>query len=196
MRRNRTRTLGVVVATLASATAGAVAAAPAPRPTVTAAATSENASPSSATDAVSALSVPSPSRAEPRHVVYLEAFGKGGLWGLGYAFTLDRRLAVGAVASSHPLDGQRVTSLAPYVALYPLATRRHRWFIDAGPQLVRLSTPSPVPEWSGTVEHGIGGQLSTGYEYRRGVLLRAFAMVGAGKGGVAPWFGVDVGWTL
>jgi len=134
--------------------------------------------------------------AAPRHAVYLEAFGKGGLWGLGYAYALRPQLAVGGVASLTWLDGQRIASLSPSLTWYPLATTHHRWFVDGGPQLVRLSTPSPVPEWSGTAANGLGVQLATGYEYRHGVLVRVFAMAVAGQGGLAPWFGADVGWTL
>lgn len=132
-----------------------------------------------------------------RHAIYVEAFGRaGGVAGLGYGYQLARRVGVGAVGSIELLDGQRLYALSPFVTLYPVGGARHRWFVEVGPHLARLVTPSPVPEWSGTSSNGIGGQLTTGYEYRRRVLTRVFAMVEVGRGGVAPWFGVDLGWTL
>ncbi len=138
----------------------------------------------------------SPTR-RARHAIYVEALGRaGGVAGLGYGYQISRRLGVGAVGSINLLDGQRLYSLSPFVTLYPVGGARHRWFVEAGPHLARLVTPSPVPEWSGTSSNGVGGQLTTGYEYRRHVLTRVFAMVEVGRGGVAPWFGVDLGWSL
>lgn len=131
-----------------------------------------------------------------RHAVFVEAFGRGGIWGLGYGLQLGRRFGVGAVVSASPHDGQRLLSFAPYVTAYPVGGARHRWFVDAGPQVVHLSTPSPVPEWDGTSSTGLGGHLATGYELRARVLVRAFVMVVVGDDGAAPWFGADIGWTL
>lgn len=140
---------------------------------------------------------PSTSTRPARHAIYVEGLGRaGGVAGLGYGYQISRRLGVGAVGSINLLDGQRLYSLSPFVTLYPVGGARHRWFVEAGPHLARLVTPSPVPEWSGTSSNGIGGQLTTGYEYRRHVLTRVFAMVEVGRGGVAPWFGVDLGWAL
>lgn len=133
-----------------------------------------------------------PERTVP-HAIYVEALGKGGLWGLGYGHELSPRWALGAVASAWTLDGQRVYSASPFVTLYPLGTARHRVFVDAGPQVVRVSTPSPVPEWMGTSSTGVGGQLSLGYERRGPLLVRVFAMSAIGHNGVAPWVGVDMG---
>ena len=138
----------------------------------------------------------SPTR-RARHAIYVEALGRaGGVAGLGYGYQISRRVGVGAVGSINLLDGQRLYSLSPFVTLYPVGGARPRWFVEAGPHLARLVTPSPVPEWSGTSSNGVGGQLTTGYEYRRHVLTRVFAMVEVGRGGVAPWFGVDLGWSL
>lgn len=144
------------------------------------------------------IASPAAAVAEPagRHAIFVEGLGRGGVWGLGYGLQLNRRYGVGAVASYTPLDGQRLMSFSPYLTAYPLGGRQHRWFVDAGPQLVHLATPSPVPEWAGTSDTGLGGQLATGYEFRARVLLRAFAMVAVGSEGIAPWFGADVGWTL
>ncbi len=84
-----------------------------------------------------------------RHAAYVELLGKGGLWGVGYDYSPWPRLAFGGAASFTSVDGERTLSLSPYVALYPLGDRRHRWFVQAGPQIVHLARPSPVPEWPG-----------------------------------------------
>lgn len=131
-----------------------------------------------------------------RNALYVELLGKGGTWGLGYSHQFHRRFAVGAVGSYSVLDGQRMLTLSPSVTAYPLGVHRHRLFVDLGPQLVHLSTPSPVPEWMGTSETGLGAQLSTGYEYRGPVFARLFVMGVAGKSGVAPWLGMDLGWAF
>ncbi len=128
-----------------------------------------------------------------RHSIYLEGLGKGGLWGLGYGYQLSKRWALGAVASAWTLDGQRIYTTTPFVTLYPLGTDRHRLFVDAGPQVIHVSTPSPVPEWMGTSSTGVGGQVSLGYERRGPLLVRVFGMAVAGDKGIAPWIGVDMG---
>ena len=130
-----------------------------------------------------------------RHSIFLEALGKGGVWGLGYDYRLTPRIAIGAVGSYVPLDGQRMLTFAPYVSVAPIGVR-HRWFIDVGPQLVDVVTPSPVPEWSGARATGIGGELSSGYEYRGRVVVRAYAMAVVGGAGIAPWFGTSIGGAL
>ncbi|MBL9019190.1 MAG: hypothetical protein JNL83_33685, partial [Myxococcales bacterium] len=58
------------------------------------------------------------------------------------------------------------------------------------------STPSPVPEWMGTSSTGVGTQLSAGFEHRSRAVLRVFVMGTIGRGGAAPWLGVDLGWAL
>ena len=136
---------------------------------------------------------PVSSRPSTTPAIYLEGLGKGGLWGLGYGYQLSERWALGAVASAWTLDGQRVYTATPFVTLYPLGTERHRLFVDVGPQVIRVSTPSPVPEWMGTSSTGVGGQVSLGYERRGPLLVRVFAMAVAGDKGIAPWLGVDMG---
>ncbi len=131
-----------------------------------------------------------------RNAAYVELLGKGGAWGLGYQRHVRDWLGVGAVASYLPIDGQRLMVLAPYVALYPVGRGRHRWFVDAGPQVVRLATPSPVPEWDGTSSTGVAAHLSSGYEYRGRLLVRAYVMGVAGRQGASPWGGVSIGWNL
>jgi hypothetical protein len=135
-------------------------------------------------------------RALRRHALSIELFGRGGLWGVGYDYLVNPRLALGATASFFAVDGERVTTLSPYVGVYPLGGRHHRWFVQGGPRLVRLVRPSPVPEWPGMSTTGVGGALASGYEYRGRLLVRAFGMATAGKGGVRPWLGVSLGVTL
>jgi hypothetical protein len=132
--------------------------------------------------------------AEPRHTVFGELLGKGGLWGAGYEYAVTPRLSLGAVGSVYVLHGDRFMTLSPYVSLYPIGLHRHRWFIQAGPQLVRRSTPSPVPEWQGMATTAWDGELSSGYEYRNQIVVRAYAMAELGTR-LAPWVGTSIGWT-
>lgn len=142
--------------------------------------------------------VSAPARAEPRraHGVYLELFGKGGLWGLGYDYRLRRRITVGAVGSAARLDDQRVISFSPYFGLDLARSGAHAWFADLGPQLVHVWAPSPIPEWDGESATGIGAQLSSGYEYRARIILRVFVQGVVGKGGAMPWLGGGAGWAF
>lgn len=131
-----------------------------------------------------------------KHALYVELLGKGGLGGIGYDYAVTPRIAVGAAASYFVLDGEHVISFSPYLAAYPLGGTRHRWFVHAGPQIVHLERPSPVPEWDGMSSTGVGAEVSTGYELRTRVLFRAFGMGTVGKGGLHPWVGASVGLTL
>lgn len=136
-------------------------------------------------------------KAEARpNAIYVEGLGKGGVWGVGYERHLARWLGVGGVASFTMLDGQRMYSLTPYVLVYPARSGAHGLFVDGGANIVRIDTPSPVPEWDGMTESGIGGEVSAGYEYRGKLLFRIYAQMVAGKKGVSPWGGVSIGWTL
>lgn len=128
--------------------------------------------------------------------MYVELLGKGGLWGVGWDLQLGSRLGAGVAASYSVIDGEEILSLSPYLAAIAAGGARHRWFVHAGPQLVNVTVRSPVPEWSGHSSFGVGAELSTGYEYRHGVLVRVFAMAAAGRGRLAPWLGVSLGWTL
>ena len=130
-----------------------------------------------------------------RHAAYLELLGKGGLWGIGYDYQAWTRIALGGTGSISVMDGEQVTSLSPYATFYAVGRRRHRLFLQLGPQLVRVERSSPVPEWPGMSSTGLGGQLSMGYELRTRFLLRAFVMGAVGKGGAAPWLGVSLGFT-
>jgi len=158
-------------------------------------ATAAPADPTEPVDAVHAApdATSPPSR---RHAIFVEALGHGGLWGLGYDYQLTRRLSIGGVASFYVLNGERVTSVSPYVGAYPLGTGHNRLFVQLGPQLVRLSTPSPVPEWNGASSTGVGAELTCGWEYRDHVLVRLFGMATASRRGVQPWLGASFGWSL
>lgn len=136
------------------------------------------------------------SGAPGKNAIYVELLGKGGTWGLGYSHLFHRRFAVGAVGSYTVLSDQRMLSFSPSLTAYPVGVRSHRLFVDVGPQFVRLTTPSPVPEWMGKSENGIGAQLSAGFEYRGAIFARLFVMGVAGKSGVAPWLGMDLGWAF
>lgn len=130
-----------------------------------------------------------------RHTVYVELLGKGGLWGLGYDLLVHRKVAVGATTSFLAHRHERQLSLIPYLAVYPVGSR-HRWFVEAGPQLVHVTQMSPVPEWPGRHDTGVGAEIGSGYELRGRVVFRAFAMATIGKQGAAPWLGLSVGVAL
>ena len=139
---------------------------------------------------------PREAAAEKRNTVYVEMLGKGGLWGAGYERLIARRFGLGLAASFYVVDDQRVSSISPYVGAFLLRGARHGWFVHAGPQLVHVAIPSPVPEWDGTSTTGLGVEVSSGWEYRHGVVVRVFGMAAIGKGGVAPWMGMSLGWSL
>lgn len=137
-------------------------------------------------------------RAEPEvrpHAVYVEAFGKGGLWGVGYDWQPTPRFAIGTVASFYQLDGDRFTTVSPYVAIYPVLRDRHRGFVQLGPEMVQRVTPSIGPEWPGMVTTAWSGELSAGYEYRSRLLVRGYVMISAGEH-VVPWLGGSIGRTF
>lgn len=133
-------------------------------------------------------------RSTPHHALYVDVLGKGGLWGLGYDYQLTHRFAVGAVASYYVLGGDQYLTFSPYVAAYPVRSGAHAWFAQIGPQVVHRATPSPVPEWNGMSTTSLSAELSTGYEYRRGILARIYVM-GAVGDRFAPGLGVSLGWS-
>lgn len=134
-------------------------------------------------------------RADERHALYIEALGKGGLYGVGYDVLLTRRLGLGVVASYYILGGDRFLRAAPYVAAYPWRGARHGAFVQLGPQWVRRHTPSPGPEWSGSTAITVDAELSAGYEYRHRLVARAYVMGAMGER-FAPGIGASVGWAL
>jgi hypothetical protein len=135
------------------------------------------------------------SRDRARHAIYLELGGRGGLWGVGYDWQPHPRFAIGAAASYYSFDGDRIMTLAPYVAAYPLGVDRHRGFVQLGPGISRRTTPSPVPEWDGVSSTEFSAEIAAGYEYRNGVLVRAYVMASKSEH-IVPWLGASFGWTL
>lgn len=141
---------------------------------------------------VSATVAPKP--AARRNALYIDLLGKGGAWGLGYDWRAKPWLTLGAVGSYYQLHGDSYMSLSPYVGLYPVTRGRHSWFAQVGPQILRHSAASPGPEWKGMSTSGFGGEVSSGYEYRRSIVFRVYGMASVGDR-VAPWFGASIGWT-
>src|SRR5687767_13304813 len=94
---------------------------------------------------------------------YVELLGRGGAYGVGYEIALAERLAVGAAASFVAVDGERVTTVSPYLHGVIVERGAHAWFADAGPALTHVAIPSPVAEWNGVSSTSIGGIVTTGY---------------------------------
>jgi hypothetical protein len=134
--------------------------------------------------------------AERANALYLEAFGKGGVWGVGYDHRLDERFRVGIVGSAEGFSGENYVTIAPYVGLSILRHGRSSWFADFGGQVAYVWSESPVPEWDGDSSAGIGGIVSTGYEFRGRLLFRLYVHGVIGKGGLLPWAGTGVGWAF
>lgn len=134
--------------------------------------------------------------AERKNGVYLEAFGKGGLWGLGYDRRIVRRVSIGVVGSGYSSEGQRYATLAPYLGFYLARHGRSAWFADAGAQLTKVWADSPVPEWPGETWNGAAAMVSSGYEFRGPIIVRVFVHGVFGKGGALPWVGFGLGWAF
>lgn len=137
-----------------------------------------------------------PATADRRNGIYVEAFGKGGLWGLGYDRRLARRVSIGVVGSGFSSEGQRYVSLSPYLGFYLARHGRSAWFADAGAQLAHVWAESPVPEWPGESSSGAAAMLSSGYEFRGRIIFRVFVHGVIGKGGALPWVGLGIGWAF
>lgn len=127
-------------------------------------------------------------------VLYVEALGKAGPYGLGYEHSIESRISVGAAASFISLEGQHLYTFAPYIHGTLLGRHRHHMFTEIGGVLAHSRIPSPVMDWDGMSDTGSGGFLSLGYEYTRGhFLARASGSVVAGEGGLAPMLGFAIG---
>jgi hypothetical protein len=136
-------------------------------------------------------------RVEPArssHLLYVEALGKGGLYGVGYEHTITQRLSLGVAGSFAILSDQRVTTIAPYVHGTITSGQRHALFTEVGAVLAHSHLPSPVEGWDGMTDTGGGGFVSLGWEYsRRHVVLRASGSLVAGEGGIGPMLGFAIG---
>ena len=134
------------------------------------------------------------SAAPSRHLVYVEALGKGGLYGVGYEYTLLPWLAVGGAGSWSALRRQHVTTLAPYAHATLLARGHHALFGELGAIVARSSIGSPVSDWNGMTTYGGGGFATVGYEHAsRHLVVRASLGAAAGRGGVQPMIGLAIG---
>src|SRR5688500_18562375 len=108
------------------------------------------------------------STAQAEDLIYVEALGKGGAYGVGYEHELMPGLGVGAAASFMLIEGQQVYTFAPYLHLSLLGERRHKLFSELGAVLAHSRIPSPVEDWDGMTDTGSGGFFSLGHEYTRG----------------------------
>ena len=135
--------------------------------------------------------------AEPEnpHLIYVEAGGKAGVYGLGYELAITPRLSLGAVASYAVVRDQHLATGSPYLHATLLGKRRHSLFGEVGLVFVHSRIPSPVMSWDGMSEAGVGGVAAVGWQRAtRHLVLRAQGSVMVGEGGAAPWFGIAVGW--
>lgn len=64
-----------------------------------------------ADDGITKAAEPAPAQ----HLFYVEALGKGGLYGLGYEHALTSRLSLGGAGSFAVVSDQQVLTLSPYV---------------------------------------------------------------------------------
>ncbi|MCP4447242.1 MAG: hypothetical protein GY811_18125 [Myxococcales bacterium] len=127
------------------------------------------------------------------HSVHAEYLGRGGLYGIGYSYNLDRYFMVTAVASFYKLEGEYHATASPSLGYYLFRRSRHRIYSDLGPRYAMAHMSSPVPRWPGSTSHGLGGQISVGYEYRNRVVIRNSLSVLFGKYGATPWGGSSIG---
>lgn len=141
--------------------------------------------------------------------MYIEAGGKGFLYGLFYEHLLNDGFGVSCGLSVLPAnldfqDGTQPTVgkssdtslviLPIFVSWYPVGVR-HRLFVDAGIDFFLLH--------KGSMMTGVLGLIGFGYNYRPredGFYIKAGPMLMLGFGGerllrihVLPWFGVAVG---
>jgi hypothetical protein len=129
-------------------------------------------------------------------LIYVEALGKLGLYGLGYERQLHRWVSAGIAGSVYGASGRTGLATSAYVGLGSAFFGRHRWFAQLGPQLVHEREPA-VPGFDGLSTTAAGGQVTAGYEYRADRwLLRTHAVLSIGRGGVAPWAGASFGVRL
>jgi len=130
----------------------------------------------------------------PRHLVYVEALGKGGLYGIGYEYAMTERLGVGAATSYSNLSEHQVFTMSPYLHAQIFNRGRHSLFAEVGGILAYSRIASPVENWDGMSEWGGGGFATLGWQYVRGpIVLRTSVGVAVGEGGGAPMTGIAFG---
>lgn len=135
-----------------------------------------------------------PAHESSPHLVYVEALGKGGLYGVGYERRLLPWLAIGGAGSWSALRGQHVTTLSPYAHATVLGHGHHTMFGELGAIVARSSIGSSVMDWDGITTWGGGGFATLGYQHAsRHVVLRASAGLAVGRGGAQPMVGFAIG---
>lgn len=129
-----------------------------------------------------------------RTLVYVEALGKGGAYGVGVERRITGRLSLGGAASWIAIRGQQIATVSPYLHATLARRGRHALFGELGAVLVHSKITSPVEGWDGMSDTGGGGIAALGWE-RDGkrFVLRAQGAVLAGEGGLAPWAGLAIG---
>jgi hypothetical protein len=129
-----------------------------------------------------------------RNLVYVEAFGKAGAYGVGVEHAITRRLSLGAAVSYVNIRGQEITTASPYLHATIRRRGKHALFGELGAVLVHSRIESPVASWDGMSDTGGGGVAGLGWE-RTGkrVIVRAQGSILAGEGGIAPWGGIAIG---
>jgi hypothetical protein len=143
---------------------------------------------------MAALLVPAAARADDRNLVYVEAGGKAGAYGVGYERAITGRLALGVAGSFLVLRGQQLATASPYLHATLLGRGRHSLFGELGAVIVHSRIPSPVMDWDGIAETGGGGVAALGWQRAgRHVVVRTQLSVLAGEGGAAPWGGIAIG---
>ncbi len=70
---------------------------------------------------------------EKKHLVYAEAFGKLGLYGLGYEFAPKRWLVLGAASGAWAASGRNVFAATAYLGVGTCVASNHGWFAQLGP---------------------------------------------------------------
>ncbi len=148
--------------------------------------------PAFADDGISAsTSVESP---PSKHLVYFEALGKGGLYGVGYEYSVTPWLGIGGAASYSNIRDEQLFTFSPYVHVTALQGKRHALFGEFGAIFAHSRLPSPVMNWDGMSDTGGGGFATVGWEYRRGhFVFRTSGGVAVGEGGAAPMLGISIG---
>lgn len=129
-------------------------------------------------------------------LVYVEALGKAGAYGVGGEYSISPRFAVGLEASADKLREQEVATVVPYIHVEPLRRGGNALFGELGVVTSYSKLESSVPRWMGTSTTGVGGVAALGYERSLGKKLVARIAINllAGKGGAAPWAGIALGW--
>jgi hypothetical protein len=124
--------------------------------------------------------------------IYGEVLGKGLIYSVGYDYALTRIVAIGASFSY--LDP--AVFVSPYLTIYPVGGWRSALMLQAGLQLVNISSkPNDLLSELLWEEEGfdVGGQVSIGYEFRSGFLFRVALLGMFNKNGFLPWPGLTFG---